>query len=223
MPQYLVRSGSELTVPQLWGNSTSCDNTPDLASRFSAFTSLTATATPSIMFGFYEPDCGCPDSSDITDPAQGASLWNSYLGPLKAKGTTLGSPSMCKQFNEDYLTPFDAAISTSWDITSIHINKNSVNGAIADIEYYVGTYGKPVWISEFACVDDSNYNFIPCTDQTEIDDYINQCVSYFQGNDSVVAYGPSNGAGLGSVWPLFDSSGALSASGTTYLNAIKAL
>jgi hypothetical protein len=47
-------------------------------------------------------------------------------------------------------------------------------------------------------------------------------VKYLEGNPNVVAYGPSNGAGLGDVWPLTDQ-GALTASGKTYLAAIKAL
>ena len=62
----------------------------------------------------------------------------------------------------------------------------------------------------------------PCTNQGEIDKYINDLVKYFEGNKNVVAYGPSNGEGLGEVWPL-TKEGKLTNTGRTYLNAIKGL
>jgi hypothetical protein len=126
---------------------------------------------------------------------------------------------MCKQKDEDFLTPFKSQISTTWDVTSIHVNKNSIEGVKEDVEYYVQKYGKPVFVSEFACVDDKN-GFTACTDQGQINTFINQTVAYFEGNKDVIAYGASNGEGLGTVWPLTTSSGALSATGQAYLNAI---
>jgi len=129
---------------------------------------------------------------------------------------------MCKQYNEDFLTPFRSAISTDWEVTSIHINKPNVSEAQKDVEYYSITYGKKIWVSEFACVHDQP-SWEPCTDQDEIDNFINDVVTYFESNDEVVAYGPSNGAGSGEVLPLTDSNGALTTSGQTYLSAIKNL
>lgn len=103
---------------------------------------------------------------------------------------------------ETWLTPFKQAITRDWDITNIHINKNSVAGAKADIDYYYNKYGKPIWVSEFACVDDST-GFVPCTDQSEINGYINDVVDLFESDSRVYAYAYSNGAGLGSVWCVF--------------------
>lgn len=102
----------------LWGASgSSCGST--MTSRLDAFTSTISSGTaPEIMFGFYEPDCDCPDSSEMS-ASSAASAWDSLIAPLASKGTVLGSPSMCKQYNEDLLTPFKAAISTAWDVTSV--------------------------------------------------------------------------------------------------------
>lgn len=209
---------------QLWGDGVACASVS--SDRLSQFNSAVASAAPKIMFGFYEPDCDCTMSSEISDPSTGLDMWNQYLKPLAAKGTTLGSPSMCTQKDETWLSQFSGKATgqelATWDVTSIHINKNSLQGAKDDVEYYVAKYGKPVWVSEFACVDDVG-GFNPCTDQSEIDTFINDVVAFFQGNDSVVAYGPSNGAGLGDVWPLTDSNGALTHSGQTYINAISNL
>ncbi|KAK0827227.1 hypothetical protein LTR03_016947 [Friedmanniomyces endolithicus] len=209
-------------IGMLWG----ADGSPcgsDMTTRLATYEQMMANNTiPSIMFGFYEPDCTCTMSSDMST-SDAATQWESLIAPLAAKGTVLGSPSMCKQYDEDFLTPFKSAIQTDWDVTSIHINKPNVTEAQKDVEYYVQTYGKKVWVSEFACVNDQP-SWSPCTDQTQIDTFINDVVSYFEGSSDVVAYGPSNGAGLGDAWPLTDSTtGELTATGTTYVNAIKGL
>lgn len=213
-------SGDVKGIGMLWGaDGSGCGD--EVTDRVNRFNDLISTTTPEIMFGFFEPDCSCPDSSAMTTD-QGQAAWNSMLAPLKSKGTVLGSPSMCKQKDEDWLTPFKGNIAEDWDITSVHINKPDMTGVMADIEYYAAKYGKPIWVSEFACVNDQN-GFVPCTDQGQINQFINDCVEFFQNNDTVVAYGPSNGNGLGDVWPLTNSDGNLSESGTTYLNAIKGL
>ncbi|KAK4542456.1 hypothetical protein LTR36_006708 [Oleoguttula mirabilis] len=208
-------------IGMLWGASGSaCTNVS--TERVDTFDTMIADTIPEIMFGFYEPDCTCDMSSEMS-VSDAAAAWESLIAPLKQSGTVLGSPSMCKQKDEDFLTPFNSSVTTTWDVTAIHINKPNVTEAIKDVGYYHWKYGKPIWVTEFACVDDEN-GFTACTDQDQINSFINDCVSFFEGNGSVVAYGPSNGEGLGDVWPLFDSStGELSASGTTYLNAIKGL
>jgi len=126
---------------------------------------------------------------------------------------------MCKQADETWLKQFQGQISTQWDITNVHINKNSMAGVQADLDHYA-SYGKPMWITEFACVDDSN-GFTPCTDQGEINSYINDIVALFEGDSRVAAYAYSNGEGLGDVWPMTDSNGNLTPSGNTYIAALK--
>ena len=78
-----------------------------------------------------------------------------------------------------------------------------------DVEYYLGKYKKPKWVSEFACVD--NVTWTPCVVAHEIKTFIQDVVAFLQGNQSVVAYGYSDGDGLGD------------ASGRVYLDAINAL
>lgn len=199
----------------LWGAG-SVDSTD--ASRLAAFKAL--TSTPEYIIGFEEPDCSTPGSSNIA-VADAASLWDSTIAPWKAKGSTLISPSMCHQAAEQYtqwLAGFSGQISTSWDITNLHINKNSMDGVKADIDYYYTTYGKPIWVTEFACVDDST-GFVPCTDQSEINTFINDIVDLFESDDRIQAYAYSTGEGLSSQWDMI-SNGALTESGQTYLSAI---
>jgi hypothetical protein len=117
-------------------------------------------------------------------------------------------------------------------------------------------YGKPIWVTEFACVDGKwlcfflikafhllahpvdTQGFTPCSDQQEINNFINEIVPYLQGNPNISAYAYSNGLGLGELWPLMQgnslrysfflmqcikilSSCCHSESGKTYLAAIE--
>ncbi|WRT69895.1 uncharacterized protein IL334_006886 [Kwoniella shivajii] len=210
-------SGTPIAVPMLWGAGTS-DSTD--ASRLSIFEAI--TTAPQYIMGFEEPDCSTWGSANVA-VSVAATLWNTLIGPWKAKGSTLLSPSMCHQAADaytGYLSSFQSQITVPWDITNIHVNKNSMDGVKADIDYYYNTFGKPIWVTEFACVDDSS-SFIPCTDQSEINTFINEIVALFESDSRVHAYAYSNGDGLGDVWPMYQN-GALSESGQTYINAIAA-
>lgn len=201
---------------QLWGDG---HQGGDDADRLASFKAL--TTTPQYMMGFYEPDFHPPDSSDISS-SSAASSWSTLLAPLGTKGPLLGSPSLATQKDESWLTPFeDASEHPTWDYTCIHTNKPNVTGVKQDVEYYLAKYKKPIWVSEFACVDDQTWT--PCTDPNGIKSFIQDVVAFLQGNESVAAYGYSNGNGLGSAWPMIDSStGAITTSGQVYLDTISA-
>ena len=174
------------------------------------------------MMGFYEPDWTPPDSSSISS-ISAVNTWSTLIAPLGLKGTLLGSPSLATQKDETWLTPFkDASEQPKWDYTCIHTNQRNVTGVKEDVEYYLAKYKKPIWVSEFACVDDQTWT--PCTDADEIKTFIQEVVAFLQGNESVVAYGYSNGNGLGTVWPMINSdTGAITASGQVYLDTISTL
>ncbi|WWC73899.1 uncharacterized protein I206_107871 [Kwoniella pini CBS 10737] len=209
-------SGTPIAVPMLWGDG---DVDAADASRLAVFKAI--TTAPQYIMGFEEPDCSTYGSSNIAVGAA-AALWNALIGKWKAQGSTLLSPSMCHQAADQYtgyLSSFQSQITVPWDITNIHINKNSMEGVNADIDYYYNTFGKPIWVTEFACVDDST-GFVPCDNQDAINSFIKEIVPLFENDTRVHAYAYSNGEGLGDVWPMW-SNGALSESGSTYLEAIK--
>lgn len=210
-------------VGMLWGGPRSGCADPS-RKRLATFSRAKRNGkVPEVMLGFYEPDCSCPSSSEM-GVEEGVKGWERLLAPLKegGEGKVLGSPSMCKQYDEDWLREFEKGIDTPWDVTVVHVNKPTVAEAKKVVEYYASTYGKPVWVAEFACVHDQG-GWAPCTDQAEIDRYLRDVVRYFEGEERVVAYGPSNGEGLGEVWPLTDGEGRLMASGRTYLEIVTGL
>ncbi|WVQ72418.1 hypothetical protein IAR50_001970 [Cryptococcus sp. DSM 104548] len=207
-------SGSAVAIPCIWGSG-SADSTD--ASRLSVFSAI--TTTPSYIIGFEEPDCTAGSGSSGFDVATGIALWDSLVAPHGDAGSILVGPSMCKQAAESgWLGPFMSAVSRKPDIMNIHINKNSAAGIQTDIDHYWNTYGLPIWVTEFACVDDST-SFIPCTDQSEINTFIQAAVDLFEGDYRIAGYAYSNGDGLSDAWAMVKN-GALSESGQTYLTAI---
>ncbi|MCJ1449064.1 MAG: hypothetical protein MMC23_009583 [Stictis urceolatum] len=239
-------TGSPVAVPMLWGSGTTSDED---ASRLQGFKEL--TSTPGYVLGFEEPDCPSGGgSSGYIAPEDGAQLWDELIAPWGAKDTLLGSPSMCKQADENWLTPFNESVTTTWDFTAIHINKLDKAGIQKDIvgtgdditvfgiliwlqDHYWNTYQKPIWVTEFACVDgdyqiviswslltDIDQNgFTPCESQDQINTYINDAVDLFEANEHIFAYGYSDGLGLGDSWPPVKN-GELTESGQTYLAKI---
>lgn len=203
-------------VPTLWGGGTTDATDSERLAKFQSISN-----TPQWIIGPNEPDCaaGGGMSAGMSIDAT-AALWNQYLVPHGNAGSLLLSPSMCHQIAEDgWLKQFQGKINRDFDITNVHINKNSIEGVKASLDYYWNTYQKPIWVTEFACVDDST-GFVPCTDQAQISNLIPQIVDLFENDDRVYAYAYSNGYGLGNVWPLWSQDGSLSQSGQAYLNAI---
>ncbi|TYJ55949.1 hypothetical protein B9479_003334 [Cryptococcus floricola] len=207
-------SGSAVAIPCIWGSG-SADSTD--ASRLSVFSAI--TSTPSYIIGFEEPDCDAGSGSSGFDVATGIALWDSLVAPHGDAGSVLVGPSMCKQAAESgWLSPFLSAVTRKPDVMNIHVNKNSAAGINTDIDHYWNTYGLPIWVTEFACVDDSS-SFIPCTDQSEINTFIQTAVDIFENDYRIAGYAYSNGDGLSDAWAMVKN-GALSESGQTYLAAI---
>lgn len=200
----------------LWGDG-HLGGDQDDAQRYADFQKLSKNPPPPYIIGYEEPDCDTPGSANF-NPQRGAQVWKDLVAPFGAAGSKLVSPSMCRQIDEEWLTPFQQA-GGNWDITNVHVNKNSLAGAKASIDYYYNKYGKPIWVTEFACVDDA-HNFTPCSDPGQQVQFLNDVVDFFQNDPRVAAYAISNGIGLG-TWQLTDSSGGLTTVGNAYLNAIK--
>jgi len=202
-----------VAASMLWGDG-SLGADQDDWNRLVQFKAL--TSTPAYIIGPEEPDCSTPGSAAMSIDAT-ATLWNTVIAPHGAQGSVLMSPSMCHQIDETFLTPWMAKISVQPDVINIHVNKKNMAGVKASIDYYYNKYKKPIWVTEFACVEDQSWT--PCTDQGEINQFINDIVDVFEKDERVYAYAYSNGIGLGNVWPAIVN-GQMTASGKAYLAAI---
>ncbi|KAG9524637.1 glycoside hydrolase family 128 protein, partial [Aureobasidium melanogenum] len=227
-PNFDASTHTVVGAPMLWGKGDQClTNNPDGPVdewRLGNFTEYVTSGEtdPNVFFGFYEPDCDCPSSSHITNVTVGVEKWNQYIKPLRNRGIALGSPPMCTQLDQTWLTNF-AAQGVTWDVTSIHVNKPTVADGIKVVEYYASKFGKPVWVSEFTCVNDTNWS--SCGDQDTVNSFIDGMVQYFEGNDNVIAYGANNGEGVPGVWNLMtnDWPPQLTATGQHYQSVLKSL
>ncbi len=199
----------------LWGNGHRGAVQND-AARFAEFTGKwSASNAPQYAIGFNEPDCSTPESSDLpVDDAVWA--WDQWLAPLGAAGTVLVSPSMCSQLHENFLTPFTQKISMPYDIVAVHIYKPDVTQVKAVLDYFWIKYQKPMWVTEFGCVDD-NPNFSPSWDAGRNAQFMRDAVGVFQNDDRVKAYTPANAGG---AWIVYDGSGKLTDLGRVYLDAV---
>jgi hypothetical protein len=92
-------------------------------------------------------------------------------------------------------------------VTNVHINKNTREGIMADLDHYA-SYGLPMIVTEFACVNDVN-GFVPSEDQAEINNFITMIVDILENDPRVIGYAFSSGDGLGGTWKLVSSGSSL--------------
>lgn len=198
----------------LWGDG---DNGEEDQKRWQEFQTL--SEAPQYLLGFNEPDCQGADTSASMTVEKAVQVWNDNIVPWGEKGSLLGSPSMCMQLAETWLEQFNqSSLNRSWDFTAIHVYKPDMDGVRDDIEHYWTKYGKPIWVTEFACVYDQD-GFTACSDQGQIDQWIKDLVDLFEGDDRIMAYGYTDGGGLNDMW-LPTNGDSLSEAGQTYLDAI---
>lgn len=209
-------SGVPEAIPMLWGNGHRGSVQSDW-DRFSTFKSTwTNGAVPKYMLGFNEPDCPTGESSDMSVQSA-VQTWNQYIAPLGNKGALLISPAMCMQESETWLRSFSSGgLAADFDVVAVHIYTTTVEGARKVLDHYWNTYRKPMWITEFGCVDAPN-GFVPCWDQNQVNAFMYDVVDLFQKHPNVYAYAPCD---VGNAWKL-GQSGALTATGWAYMNAIK--
>lgn len=79
-------------MSMIWGAGTA--DAQD-AQRLQEFKAL--DFTPAYIIGYEEPDCPAGSGSAGFDVQTGISLWNELVGPKKAQGSILVSPSMCSK------------------------------------------------------------------------------------------------------------------------------
>lgn len=226
-PNQNASSHTVIGAPMLWGKGDQCLTGPDGPVdkwRYDNFTTYVETGEtdPAVFFGFYEPDCDCNSSSHITNVQDGVNMWNQAIKPLSNRGILLGSPPMCTQLDQSWLSEFSAA-GVTWDITSIHVNKPTAAEGKQVVEYYYQKFGKPVWVSEFTCVQDKDWS--SCGNQTVVNTFIDEMVEYFEGSSHVLAYGANNGEGVPGLWNLMTSTypPQLTATGLHYQAVLKGL
>ncbi|KAG6900812.1 hypothetical protein C0993_000131 [Termitomyces sp. T159_Od127] len=151
------KPGKPIGVPMLWGGGTA---DPVDAARLVAFKKI--KSPPPYVLAYEEPDCPPGSGSAGMTVSAGVAGWERLIVPLGKKGSLTGSPSMCsmllyllrgrtvlivlilicpEQADETWLAQFSSKISTQWDFTAVHINKNNIDGVKKDIVNFNARFG----------------------------------------------------------------------------------
>ena len=91
-------------------------------------------------------------------PEEGASQWKQYIQPLGNEGYTLISPactngaSGIKWMQEFFRACSDCQV----DATALHWYGTNAQDMINYLVEFHETFGKPIWVTEFACTSFSN-------------------------------------------------------------------
>lgn len=211
--------GNGLAVPMLWGLGRV--NHDDDVARLNAFKALKPGSAP-VVAGFNEADFTGGGSSGTMPIADAAAGWEQYLAPHKAAGAKLISPSMAMQQSETWLAPFLKAIKTQPDMIAVHIFKDNMDGVKTVLNHFA-QYGKPMWITEFACINYEGPSPVYC-DQDKVDSMLTSMVELFEADPRVAAYAVSDAAnGPYGDLTLNQQGQQLTQTGQTYWNAIKAV
>ncbi|KAI0069007.1 hypothetical protein BV25DRAFT_1910727 [Artomyces pyxidatus] len=140
-------------LPMLWG-----------PKQIDSFTKTVKAGYANHVLGFNEPNE--PSQSNL-DPSYAASLWKQYIQPLKYQGFDLITPATTNApSGKTWMQSFEKACDgCTFDGTGLHWYGIDENDFISHATDFCNTFGRPVWITEFACQDYSGKNQQCSTDK----------------------------------------------------------
>lgn len=195
-----------------WGVDTQATSKTFFPMCFSLNTIPKLYTTP-VLLGFNEPDN--TSQSDITVSTALAN-WNT----LVSKSTRLGSPATAVNplTTGSWLTQFMSA-NPKVDFVCVHWYKGTDHVKfISDMKAIIALYKKPIWITEFAPQTVASATASPTKySQAAVNTFIAKTVAWMETEPMVEKYAWHDAkSGTSAV---FTSTGALTATGTTYKNS----
>ncbi|KZT23532.1 glycoside hydrolase family 128 protein [Neolentinus lepideus HHB14362 ss-1] len=201
-------------IPMLWGTNQEDDWTSSINDTIHS-RKITA------VLGMNEPQQS--GQSNLT-PQQGADMWRTYIEPLRAQGIRLGSPATSsapsgKIWMQDWLQACDGGCTI--DFVALHWYDINVTNFIQYVEDFHDTFGKPIWVTEWAC-----QNFNDASDQcsvAEVFTFLNTTQSWMDSTDWVERYSwfgaMRDMQGVNEDDALMDASGEINSLGRQYVGA----
>ncbi|KAF9452042.1 glycoside hydrolase family 128 protein [Macrolepiota fuliginosa MF-IS2] len=159
--------------PMLWG-----------PKQIGDFTKLVKPGYANCAMGFNEPNQ--PGQADI-DPGYATQLWWQYLNPLKDQGYFLVSPACTnapdgKTWMQNFLGNCNGC---QVDAIALHWYGTDANEFIDYVTDFHTTFGKPIWVTEFACQDFSKNQ--QCS-WDKVFSFMNTVTSWMDKTDYVQEY-----------------------------------
>jgi Glycosyl hydrolase catalytic core len=196
-------------VPMIWGGTFD--------------TSALATQIPAdakYLLTFNEPNFGAPQSN--LTPAQAAALWPQIQTFAQSRGMKIVSPgvnycgSPCNDTDPfDWLSKFFAACTNcEVDYVAMHWYACTKSALTSTVQKYEQQFGKPLWVTEFSCLDDSTM----VTDPDELS-YMAASVAALEADPMVFRYSWFTGRSTSSPpVSLLADSGVLTPLGAQYVS-----
>lgn len=172
------------------------------------FKSDISNTNPKYIIGFNEPDN--PEDIEISTYAE---MWNSVVPDLRSKGVQAISPSAIYG-TESWLGKFLEQGAVFWDFSNLHLYTKDIDelkNAVAELH---AAYGKPVWVTEFACLHYEGDDRQDCSDD-ETAQFMKEALDFLDNSDQVAAYA-WEGFNTGEVNRLVDHTGSLTNLGKIY-------
>jgi len=168
-------------VPMFWGEKAIGQWTSMIQKTFSNSKLNITTA-----LGMNEPEHS--GQSNLT-AQEGVDLWKTYVEPLHAMGYRLGSPATSsapsgKVWLRDFLTACGGNCTV--DFIALHWYGTNASWFITYVEDFHNTFQKPIWVTEWACM-----NFVDLTKQCSADEtaaFLNITQSFLDEADFVERY-----------------------------------
>ncbi|EIN10357.1 hypothetical protein PUNSTDRAFT_84335 [Punctularia strigosozonata HHB-11173 SS5] len=160
-------------IPMLWG-----DN------QVGQFQSVVKAGYAKYVLGMNEPN---ESGQSNMSPSHGAYLWKTYIQPLKSQGYELIAPATSSNPNGlTWVKNFIAACDgCTFDGQAVHWYDVSAQAFIDYINLWHSTFGKPIWVTEFAC---QNFNGGAQCSKDEVFSFMQTVTSYMESQDWVAAY-----------------------------------
>jgi Glycosyl hydrolase catalytic core len=195
-------------VPMIWGGTF---DTTTLAKQ--------VPAGAKYLLTFNEPNFG--SQSNLT-PDQAAALWPQIQSFANARGMKIVSPAVnycgspCNDTDPfDWLTKFFAACTNCQvDYVAMHWYACTKSALTSTVAKYEQMFGKPLWVTEFSCLDTSS----DVTDAFELS-YMKDAVAALEADPMVFRYSWFTGRSSGSppISVLGSDGGVLTPLGQQYV------
>ncbi|KAF8070086.1 glycosyl hydrolase catalytic core-domain-containing protein [Lyophyllum atratum] len=204
-------------IPMLWGQKSVDQFT-------STINETIARHGVKAVLGMNEPQQ--TGQSNLT-PADGATMWKTYLEPLRAQGIRLGSPAPSsapsgKIWLQDFFTACDGGCTV--DFIALHWYDVNATRFIEYVEDFYNTFQRPLWVTEWAC---QNYNDVDkqCS-QDDIVLFLDKTQSFMDNAAYVERYSwfgaMTDMQGVNPGDALMDREGKINALGKQYIGAAPA-
>jgi hypothetical protein len=159
--------------PMLWG-----------AKQVTQFNQLVKAGYANTALGMNEPD---QSGQSNMSPGAAVSLWRDNMEPLVSKGYQLISPAVTSGSNgKPWLQSFiNQCTGCHIDAIAIHWYGNDPQALIAYVKDFHDTFGKDIWVTEFAC---QNFSGGAQCSQSDVVNFMNVVTAFFDSTSYVKRY-----------------------------------